>query len=70
MVQHWAQSILGYTFAVVHRPNRMMFDVDVFYRHDGKLIVAQLCNSNIIHGCDKRHQLQAYQQDDFISSSK
>ena len=26
------QELMGYTFAVVHRPNQMMCDVDAFFR--------------------------------------
>ena len=48
----------------------MMCDVDSFYRQYGKLIVAHLCISNILHDRNKRHKPQAYQQDDFISSHK
>ena len=32
MVQRWAQELLGYTFSIVHRPNRMMCDVDALSR--------------------------------------
>ena len=43
MVQRWAQELLGYTFSIVHRPNRMMCDVDALSRWYVKLIVAHLC---------------------------
>ena len=70
MLQRWKQELLGYTFAVVHRPNRIMCDVDALSRRYRKLIVAHLCISNILHDHDELHRPQAYQQDDFISSRK
>ena len=70
MLQRWKQELLGYTFAVVHRPNRIMCDVDALSRRYRKLIVAHLCISNILHDRDKRNRPQAYQWDDIISSWK
>ena len=70
MVQQWAQELLGYNVSVLHTPNIIMCDVDALSRQYGKLIVAHLCISNIIHDSDKRHQPQAYQRDYFISSRK
>ena len=55
MVQRWAQELMGYIFAAVHRPNQMMCDIDALSRRYGKLIVAHLCISNILHNFDARH---------------
>ena len=30
MVSRWAQELLGYHFSVIHRPARMMVDVDAY----------------------------------------
>ena len=70
MVQHWSQELLGCTFSVVHRPNKIMCDVDALSRKYGKRIVAHLFIPNILHDCDKHHQPKAYQWGDFISSRK
>ena len=48
----------------------MMCDFDALYRQYGKLIASHLYISNILHDCDKRHQPQVYQFDDFIFSRK
>ena len=48
----------------------MMCDIDALSRRYGKLIVAHLCISNILHNFDARHWPQAYQRDDFFSSHK
>ena len=54
----------------MYRPNRIMCGVDALSRRYGKLIVAHLCISNILHDRDKRNRPQAYQWDDIISSWK
>ena len=41
-VRRWAQELLGYSFHVVHRPARMMADVDAFTRRFGPLITSYL----------------------------
>ena len=56
MVQCWAQELLGYNFSVVHRPNRMIGDVDALSRRYGNLIVAHLYILNNLQDRDKRHQ--------------
>ena len=55
MVQRWAQELLGYTFGALHIPNQMMCDDDALSRQYGKLIVARLFVSNILHDRNKRH---------------
>ena len=55
MVQRLAQELLVYNFAVVHIPNQMMCDDDALSRQYGKLIVARLFVSNILHDRNKRH---------------
>ena len=47
-----------------------MCDVDALSRKCRKLIVSHLYISNILHDCNKRPKLQAYQRDNFISSRK
>jgi hypothetical protein len=41
-VHQWAQELLGYCFHIVHRPARMMADVDAFTRQYGPLITSYL----------------------------
>ena len=41
-VRRWAQELLGYSFHIVHRPARMMADVDAFTRRHGPLITSYL----------------------------
>ena len=52
MVCRWAQELLGYQFTVVHRPNRMMVDVDSLTRRYGPLIAMHCMLSNILHRRD------------------
>jgi hypothetical protein len=44
-VCQWAQELLGYCFHIVHRPARMMADVDAFTRRYEPLITSYLCSA-------------------------
>ena len=61
MLQRWAQELLGYNFSTVHRPNRMMCDVDTLSILYGNMILAHLYVSDILHDRDECHRPQAYQ---------
>ena len=69
MICRWAQELLGYNFTVVHRPNRMMVDVDALSRRYGSLITTHCVVSSILHQRDISHRPAAYDKAAFISSN-
>ena len=68
MVCRWAQELLGYQFTVVHRPNRMMVDVDSLTRRYGPLIAMHCMVSYILHRRDVVHKPLAYDRAAFLDS--
>ena len=68
MICRWAQELLGYNFTVVHRPSRMMIDVDALSRRYGTLITTHCIVSSILHGQDVSHRPAAYDRSTFLSS--
>ena len=47
MVHRWAQELLGYDFTILHRPAKMMVDVDALTRRFGPSIAQHLLISSI-----------------------
>ena len=60
MVQRWAQELLGYSFSVVHRPARMMVDVDALNRCYGKNISTHMSIAAIFKARDVERRPNAY----------
>ena len=59
-VRRWAQELLGYFFHIVHRPARMMADVDAFTRRYGPLVTAYLVRAYAMHTASKTQHPAAY----------
>ena len=50
LVCRWAQELLGYDFTVLHRPNRMMIDVDAYVKkHQTSGIIRGECRSESVN---------------------
>ena len=60
MVQRWSQELLGYHFTIIHRPARMMKDVDALSRRYGSSIGTYLGISNILTNVDTKKRPSAY----------
>ena len=70
MVQRWSQELLGYHFTVVHRPARMMKDVDALSRRYGPRISTYLGIATILESIDKTQRPQAYDCSKFSTDPK
>ena len=68
MVCRWAQELLGYQFTVVHRPNKMMVDIDAVTHRYGPLITMHFMVSTIFHHRDLQHKPLAYEHSLFFAS--
>ena len=69
MIQRWAQELLGYHFSVIHRPARMMVDVDALSRRYGKPIATHIAVACIFRARDKHQRPSAYQDSRFHDRS-
>ena len=67
-LKRWSQKILAYEFVCIHRPNKMMMDVDSICRHIDPLISHYLLNTATIHFKDINLRPFAYNFDVFFSS--
>ena len=65
----WAQELLGYQFTIIHRPNRMMADVDSLTRRYGSLIAMNCMVSSILYQRDTVTRPFAYVTKIFHNSS-
>ena len=63
MICRWAQELLGYQFAVVHRPNKMMKDVDALSRNHYPLVSLHLKIAAYLHMHDTEQRPLAYARD-------
>ena len=70
MVMRWAQELLGYHFTVVHRPARMMIDVDALTRRFGKPLATHIAVAYFLQQQDQQQRPQAYMNDTFHSGVK
>ena len=59
-VCRWAQELLGYFFHIVHRPARMMADVDAFTRRYGPLIASYLLRAYTMDADSRTQRPAAY----------
>ena len=70
MISRWAQELLGYHFTVIHRPARMMRDVDAITRRFGPMIARHMIIALILSARDKATRPDAYDANTFGSSVK
>ena len=70
MVRRWAQELLGYDFAIVHRPTRIMADVDSLIRHYGRIIAIHVGVASILKDRYLRQLPDAYHQRYFFHEKK
>ena len=70
MVRRWAQELLGYDFAIVHRPTRIMADVDSLIRHYGRIIAIHVGVASILKDRYLRQLPDAYHQKYFFTKKK
>lgn len=61
----WAQELLGYHFACIHRSNKMMIDVDSLTRRFGKCIASYLAIAYLLHKKDASIRPTAYVRETF-----
>ena len=66
MVRRWAQERLGYDFAVFHRPNKMMADVDALNMRFGKLTPTHVSVASTLKDRDMQRRPDAYHHNIFI----
>ena len=69
LVCRWAQGLLGYQFTMIHRPNRMIADVDSLTRRYGPLIAMYCMVSSILHQRDTVTHPLAYETEIFHNSA-
>ena len=69
LVCRWAQELLGYQFTIVHRPNRMMANVDSLTRRYGPLIAIHYIVSSILYHLDNVTRPLAYEPTTFYNSA-
>ena len=60
MLCRWAQELLGYSFAVVHRPAKMMSDVDCLTRRYCPSLLRHQKIANILRQCDNNRRPLAF----------
>jgi len=70
MISRWAQELLGCHFTVIHRPARMMRDVDGLTRRFGPLITRHIMIASILAARDRLNRPSAYDQADFATNAK
>ena len=70
MISRWAQELLGYHFTVIHRPARMMRDVDGLTRRFGPLIARHVMIACILAERDRQNRPSAYDQTAFSTNAK
>ena len=63
MICRWAQELLGYHFSVVHRPSKMMQDVDALSRNHYSLVSQHLMIAAYLHHHDSDQRPLAYDKD-------
>lgn len=68
-VCRWAQELLGYQFACIHRSNKMMIDVDSLTRRYGKGTADYIAISSLLKEADRKTRPQAYDASDFTDAS-
>eukprot|EP00978_Attheya_sp_CCMP212_P015876 scaffold41044_cov68-Attheya_sp.AAC.1 len=56
VIRRWAQELLGCHFSVIHRPARMMGDVDAFSRRFGTLICAHMLLASTLATQDRQNR--------------
>ncbi len=66
MVRRWTQELLGYSFAVVHRKENMMRDVDSITRMYGKSVGQYVMITQILHCQDAVDRPSAYKTSHFL----
>ena len=69
MIQRWSQELLGYSFTVVHRPARMMADVDALSRRYSRDIAQHEGIACILRNADRQFRPSAYEPDVFSTTS-
>jgi hypothetical protein len=67
-VRRWAQELLGYFFHVVHRPARMVADVDAFTRRYGPLITSYLGTAFALDLASRTQRPAAYEPSLFATN--
>ena len=70
MISRWAQELLGYHFTVIHRPARMMRDVDGLTRRFGPLIAHHIMIASILAARDRLNRPSAYDSVAFTTNTK
>ena len=60
MVCRWAQEILSCNFTIVHRSNKIMFDVDPLTRHSGHFISHHISISSLLISRDLSKRPRAH----------
>jgi hypothetical protein len=70
-IRRWAQELLGYFFQVIHRPARMMRDVDGLTRHydSNPLVKQHLQVAHQLHLADRAKRPTAYDPAAFYSTN-
>ena len=61
MVCRWAQELLGYHYTCLHRPARMMVDVDGLTRRFGPALTNYMCVAGLLHSVDVKKRPNAYE---------
>ena len=70
MVMRWTQELLGYHFTIVHRPAKMMADVDALTRRFGKPLATHIAVAYFLSSQDRQQRPLAYMKDTFHSGVK
>ncbi|GFH50453.1 hypothetical protein CTEN210_06929 [Chaetoceros tenuissimus] len=69
-IARWAQEMLGYNFVIVHRPCKMMIDVDALNRFHDKRIALYLAFTGYLKLHDREARPAAYDSSVFASLRK
>ena len=65
-LKRWTQELMAYEFVCIHRPNKIMKDVDGVCRHIDPLIHRYLVDAAVLHSADKILRPFAYDFDVFF----
>ena len=69
-LQRWSQELMGYEYAFIHRPARMIRDVDDLSRRSGKCVAAYLLQTGQMRDRDIVDRPAAYSFDYFMQSPR
>jgi hypothetical protein len=60
MICRWSQELLGYQFTIIHRPAKMMADVDALNRRFSSDLAQYTCIASILRASDIQQRPSAY----------